>query len=109
MALASDLYAKVQAVCPSVIGIRIGDPGDKTTWGFDAPGASGAEVAAAQSVIDGYSVATYNARAQDERDVAAALLKVLFNHENRIRALEGKAAITRAQFVAGVKSLADPT
>ena len=31
--------------------------------------------------------------------------KVLFNHENRIRALEGKAAITPAQFRAALKGL----
>lgn len=31
--------------------------------------------------------------------------KVLFNHENRIRALEGKAAITAAQFITAIKAL----
>lgn len=31
--------------------------------------------------------------------------KILFNHENRIRALEGSAQITVAQFIAGVKAL----
>jgi hypothetical protein len=30
---------------------------------------------------------------------------VLFNHENRIRALEGKAAITKAQFLTALKGL----
>lgn len=37
--------------------------------------------------------------------INAAVLKVLFNHENRIRALEAKAAITPAQFVAVIKTL----
>ena len=37
--------------------------------------------------------------------INAAVLKVLFNHENRIRALEGKAAITAVQFVAAIKIL----
>lgn len=32
-------------------------------------------------------------------------LKILFNHENRIRVLEGKQAITVAQFKAGVAAL----
>lgn len=32
------------------------------------------------------------------------LFKILFGHENRIRALEGKAAITAAQFRAAVKA-----
>jgi hypothetical protein len=36
-------------------------------------------------------------------DVISA--KILFNHENRIRALEGKAAITAAQFRTAVKAL----
>jgi hypothetical protein len=31
--------------------------------------------------------------------------KVLFNHENRIRALEGKQAVTAAQFKAALKAL----
>lgn len=31
--------------------------------------------------------------------------KVLFNHENRVRTLEGKAAITAAQFKAALKAL----
>jgi len=34
-----------------------------------------------------------------------AELKVLFNHENRLRALEAKPAITAAQFIAAIKSL----
>lgn len=36
-------------------------------------------------------------------------LKICFNHENRIRALESKAAMTAAQFKAVVRSLAQPT
>lgn len=31
--------------------------------------------------------------------------KVLFNHENRVRALEGKAAVTAAQFRTALKAL----
>lgn len=31
--------------------------------------------------------------------------KALFNHENRIRALEGKAAITKDQFIVALKAL----
>lgn len=37
--------------------------------------------------------------------IYAALAKVLLNHENRIRTLESKAAITMSQFKAGVKVL----
>jgi len=40
------------------------------------------------------------------RIVDETLLKVLFNHENRIRALEGRAAVTAAQFRDAVKTIA---
>jgi hypothetical protein len=39
----------------------------------------------------------------DALDLVA--LRGLFNHENRIRALEGKAAITVAQFKAAIKAI----
>lgn len=45
---------------------------------------------------------------KDELDMNTVVEKTLhafFNHENRIRALEGKAAITREQFIAAVKNL----
>jgi hypothetical protein len=35
----------------------------------------------------------------------AVQFKILFNHENRVRVLEGKAAMTVAQFVTVVKAL----
>lgn len=35
----------------------------------------------------------------------SVLAKVLLNHENRIRALEGKASVTMTQFKNGVKAL----
>ncbi len=38
-------------------------------------------------------------------DQLGAAFKVLFNHENRVRALEGKAAITALQFRTAVKAL----
>lgn len=31
--------------------------------------------------------------------------KIAFNHENRIRALEGKQAVTQAQFITAIKAL----
>jgi hypothetical protein len=37
--------------------------------------------------------------------IDAATFKILFNHENRIRALEAKAAITVAQFKAALLTL----
>lgn len=32
-------------------------------------------------------------------------MRIAFNHENRIRALEGKQAVTAAQFIAAIKAL----
>ena len=52
-----------------------------------------------------------NATAQDARKeralsvAGATLFKIAFNHENRIRTLEGKQAITAEQFRAAVKPL----
>ena len=37
--------------------------------------------------------------------VEISTLKILFNHENRIRVLEGKATITQAQFLAALITL----
>lgn len=66
-------------------------------------------------VVDAYSVVTLTAQEiSDAKDAAVgslngsvypAIAKVLLNHENRIRALEAKGAITMAQFKAGVKAL----
>jgi hypothetical protein len=38
-------------------------------------------------------------------EIGKALLEVLFNHENRIRVLERKTALTKAQFLAAIKGL----
>jgi hypothetical protein len=40
-----------------------------------------------------------------QRAVLKGIERVLFNHENRIRVLEGKAAITREQFITALKTL----
>lgn len=69
----------------------------------------------ASSVTEVWSVVSLTTQEiSDSKDIAisaligtafAALAKVLLNHENRIRALESKGAITMAQFKAGVKAL----
>lgn len=42
----------------------------------------------------------------DELDsIVPIIFRILFNHENRIRALEGKQAITAAQFRTAIKAL----
>lgn len=37
--------------------------------------------------------------------INAAVLKVLFNHESRLRVLEAKPAVTPAQFIAVIKTI----
>jgi hypothetical protein len=65
----------------------------------------------ASEVTETYSVRAKTAAELDaDKDAKISImdraqLRVLFNHENRIRALEGKQAITQAQFVAAVKAL----
>lgn len=53
----------------------------------------------AVNVLDGYKQSLAN------NITAQVIFKILFNHENRIRTLEGQAQITPAQAVAAVKAL----
>jgi hypothetical protein len=48
---------------------------------------------------------TIPAPQDDPNKMNNLLLKVILNHENRIRALEGKPAITRAQLITALKAL----
>ncbi len=65
----------------------------------------------AKRVLETYTVRSKTAPELDSDKTArvdrvdAASLAVVFNHENRIRALEGKAAVTLAQFKTAVKAL----
>ena len=65
----------------------------------------------ASDVTEVYSVRQMTAQElsnfqdQEVSGVDLVAFTVLFNHENRIRVLEGKATITKAQFIAGVKAL----
>ena len=54
--------------------------------------------------LDAIDTATLNAKLIEPGSIDRAELKTLFNHENRIRALEAKAPITQAQFVAALKA-----
>ena len=60
-------------------------------------------------VLDGTpATATSTDAAKDGRvrdQMSEVVGQILLNHENRIRALEGRAAVTRQQFVQGVKTL----
>ena len=39
------------------------------------------------------------------KEIFSKIGKAIFNHENRIRTLEGKASITKDQFISAIKSL----
>lgn len=64
------------------------------------------------AVLAPYALRPVNANVLDNFKQALAnnvgaqvIFKILFDHENRIRALEGKAAITVQQAIAGIKAL----
>lgn len=63
----------------------------------------------ADKVVRTFSIISAAALADAEKersiDALGAAFRILFNHENRIRALEGKAAVTAAQFRAALKAL----
>lgn len=65
---------------------------------FDLLFAAGVAIPASATASDSQKVAILNS-------VDRTLFKILFNHENRIRTLAGQAQITKAQFIAAVKSL----
>jgi hypothetical protein len=101
---ASDIHDAIAKVCP-IRGIKIGNLNDKGTWIVDYdPAASAPQRAAALGVIQAVDVSVPIVRdPADAWDIIS--LKVAFNHENRIRVLEGKAAITLAQFKTAVRAL----
>ena len=59
-----------------------------------------------QAEVDALTTAQLDAaQAEKSFSVEKLELRIAFNHENRIRALEGKAAITQAQFITALKAL----
>lgn len=106
------LHSLIAAQAP-IDGVSVADATDKSTWRVDfQAGATAAQRTAAQSVIDNYDPLTPT---QAETDyfkqlkidaIDAVQLQIAFNHENRIRALEGgKQPITATQFKTAVKAL----
>jgi hypothetical protein len=95
------LHAAIAAVCP-IVGLSLGRLDDRSTWVIDFdPAATAPQRTAAQNIV-----ATFTPTVPPLSDAIDALvLKVLFNHENRIRTLEGKAAISAAQFKTALVSV----
>ncbi len=94
---AGTLHAEIAKVCP-VTSTRVGVADDRTTWSFE-PGeaATDEEKAAGQYVIDTIDV-DYKAPPEPDPHTVTA-----YDHENRLRALEGQPALTIAQFLVEAK------
>ena len=93
------LHSAVAAVAP-IDGVSVGVEADKSTWKVSfADSATPAQRAAAQTVINGFDL---KAAVDPLSSWDRISLRIAFNHENRIRVLEGKQAITLAQFKAAV-------
>lgn len=90
---------------PQDVGVSVGDWLDKSTWVVNfvvVPSALQVQQAAG-------AIVAFNAGAIIADDAIDAMdqlmLKVLFNHENRIRVLEAKPPLTVNQFKAALRQL----
>lgn len=105
MALNPNFFEAVRRLFPAVSFRRdviAQDNGDGNgpflvAWNLPGSPPTDAEIAAA--------MAGPRSDADVTGPINQAVLKVLFSHENRIRALEAKPAITPAQFIAAIKTL----
>jgi hypothetical protein len=86
--------AYVAVLPPGITPTKIDS--EQSLW--DALAAAGLPLPAGAATSDAAKTARIS-------DTDMVQLQILFNHENRIRILEGKAAITVAQFKTGVKAL----
>lgn len=101
---AYNIHTIVAQVCP-VVSVSVPDTKNKSTWkiAYD-PSATQAQRDAAEAAIQNIDVnSPVVIDPLDTWDIIS--LKAIFNHENRIRALEGKAAITQTQFRNAIKAL----
>lgn len=101
----NDAICAATSLTPQQVGVSVGDWSDRATWRarfVNQPTAQ--QQATADAVIAAFNPAgVVPDDAVDSIEIVA--LKIAFNHENRIRALEGKAAITLAQFKAALRTL----
>jgi hypothetical protein len=90
---AGTLHAALLPVCP-VISVSIGKPDDRTTWTYEAgPDALPEQKTAADNLIATIPVDYQPPPEPLPEDVA------LYNHENRIRSLEGAPPMSLVDFV----------
>lgn len=92
------LHTEIAKVCP-ITTARVGVEDDRTTWGFTPhEDANEAQKAAGQNVIDTINV---NYKIPPEPSPTGS---AVYDHENRLRALEGQPPLTLVEFMAGVKA-----
>jgi hypothetical protein len=89
---AGTLYTEITKVCP-IVGTAVGVADDRATWRYDPkPEATQAEKDAADNVVATIPVDQVAPPPPAPEDV------VLFDHENRLRSLEGQPALELAAF-----------
>ncbi|SRR6266404_8968964 len=89
-----------------VVGVSVPDWNNKNTWTFWKAGSSELNCLADPGVaplVQGFDITLLPDDPLDVWDLIT--LKIAFNHENRIRALEARPAITLTQFKTAVKAL----
>lgn len=89
---AGTLHTEIAKVCPTV-GCLVGVEDDRTTWTFQpSEGATDAEKVAGQNVIDTIPVDFKLPPTPTPSD------QVLYDHENRLRTMEGQPPLSLAEF-----------
>lgn len=88
-----------------VVGVSVPDWTNKSTWEVWYAGSTAVKAATdpkISSLVQAFDVTPIADDPIDQWDLIS--LKIAFNHENRIRALEGKVQITAEQFKTAVRA-----
>lgn len=106
----SRLNELISSIAP-IHGVSIGRWDDRTSWRIDFKNeATELERSAALSSLNNFDQHDTVADEMFEKDMRIdaldiATLQVVFNHENRIRALENRPTVSLSQFKNAIKSL----
>lgn len=104
------LNSMISAVCP-ISGISIGDWNNRLSWRIDFKiEATQQQKDAANAALASFDQFDQVAEDNYQKDVKInnidlVLLQIAFNHENRIRVLESRPAVTLNQFKTAVRAL----
>lgn len=92
------LHTEIAKVCP-LTSARVGVEDDRTTWGFTSKEeATDEQKTAGQNVIDTIDV---NYKLPPEPSPTGT---AVYDHENRLRALEGQPPLSLVEFMTKVKA-----